>query len=385
MAVGSIEMRRDVARAAGYMTRFRCLGGDCNDTCCQGWTVPIDEPTHRRLKVLAADEPLAEQMLNRGIELTPQGPHFGKLRFADSGHCGMLDEQGLCGIHARLGPDALFDVCMTYPRYYNEVDGELELFGTVSCPEIARLCLLGDDALALTPLPEHDAPRKLRNQFRTDQPYYQPFALARGAFSELLARPPYVLSEKLFALLWISDKLSPVVHAGAQSMPTAEVGKALTATLAPAALDTLIGSYRNLGLDGSLAISVLSGVLDRAMSWPDYCELRERVAPEVRERVDACLTRYAQNHVYTTPYMLYPSLFAYTRDLTWRVAMLRYLLHQDLSGFAGDAAAVDRRIVDVTYKFGRRVEHSELFAQLGQLMANEKLDTFAHTVCFLPV
>jgi lysine-N-methylase len=297
----------------------------------------------------------------------------------------MLDEQGLCGIHARLGPDALFDVCMTYPRYYNEVDGELELFGTVSCPEVARLCLFGDEALALTSLPEHEAPRKLRNQFRTELPYYQPFASVRSAFSELLARPAHALSEKLFALLWISDKLSQVVHADAKSMPASEVSKALSAMLAPAALDALVGSYRSLGLDGSLAISVLSSVLDAPQDWPGYCELRERVTPEARARIDACLTRYAQNHLYTTPYMLYPSLFAYARDLTWRVGMLRYLLHQKLSGFEGDAAAVDRRIIDVTYKFGRRVEHSELFGQLGQLLASQQLDSFAHTVSFLPV
>lgn len=384
-------MQRAAVKAARYMAKFRCLGGQCEDTCCQGWTVPVDEPTHRRLKLLAANEPLAEQMLNGGIELTPRGPHFGRLRLDASGHCGMLDDAGLCGIHARLGPDALFDVCATYPRYFNEVDGELELFGTVSCPELARLLLFGDDPLALESV-EQDTPRKLRNQFRTEQPYYQPFSMVRGSFNRLLEQPEQALSEKLFAVLWISEKLSEVMHARASTVPSAELGRALGAMLAPEALSGLVGSYRALELDGSLAVAVISSVLsekttagDGAAAFRDYSELRARVAPAIRQRVDDCLTRYARNHLYTTPYMLYGSLFAYARDLTWRVATLRYLLHKRLTGFEGDADAIDRHIVEVVYRFGRRVEHSELFAQLAQLLRDQRLDSFAHTLSFLPV
>ncbi|HYJ09680.1 MAG TPA: flagellin lysine-N-methylase, partial [Polyangiaceae bacterium] len=319
-------------------------------------------------------------------------PHFGRLRLDASGHCGMLDDAGLCGIHTRLGPDALSDVCTTYPRYFNEVDGELELFGTVSCPELARLLLFGDEPLALERAEHQDTPRKLRNQFRTEQPYYQPFLLVRGAFNRLLEQPGQTLSEKLFALLWISEKLSGVVHARASTIPSAELGNALGAMLAPEAQSGLVGSYRTLKLDGSLAVAVITSALsekatagDAAVAFRDYTELCARVAPEVRQRVDACLTRYAQNHLYTTPYMLYGSLFAYARDLTWRVATLRYLLHKALTGFDGNRNAVDRQIVEVVYKFARRVEHSELFAQLGQLLRDQHLDSFAHTLSFLSV
>jgi hypothetical protein len=216
--------------------------------------------------------------------------------------------------------------------------------------------------------------------------------LVRGAFNRLLEQPEHALSEKLFALLWISEKLSEVVHARASAIPSAELGRALGAMLAPEALSSLVGSYRTLQLNASLAIAVIASVLsekapvsDTAAAFHDYTELRARLAPEVRQRVDACLTRYAQNHLYTTPYMLYGSLFAYVRDLTWRVSTLRYLLHQALAGFEGDPKTVDRQIVEVVYKFGRRVEHTELLAQLGQLLRDQRLDSFAHTLSFLPV
>ena len=31
------------ALTARYLTRFRCLGADCEDTCCQAWEIPLDQ------------------------------------------------------------------------------------------------------------------------------------------------------------------------------------------------------------------------------------------------------------------------------------------------------------------------------------------------------
>jgi lysine-N-methylase len=384
-----VKVRRDIVRSARYMAGFRCLGGACEDTCCAGWTVPIDEPTHRRLRVLAERDPTAQQLLDEGIELTPDSSSFGRLKFGDSGRCGMLDQEGLCAIHARLGPDALFDVCTTYPRYYNEVDAELELFGTLSCPEVARLCLLQEGSLELVRLDDQEPPRKLRNRLDTDQPYYRPFLRVRAALTELLSAPDGTLSEKLFVLLWIGDKLSDVLHARASAVPLDDLSRALSAMLEPPVVRKLCESYRGLALDGSLALSVITSVLgeaqggDAAAAWSDYAGLREGVPESTRARIDTCLTRYAINHLHTTPYMLEESLLAHVRDLIWRLAALRYLLTRKLSGFEGSADEVDRRLVEVVYRFGRRIEHSALFEQLAQLLERQCFSTFAHTVCFL--
>ena len=382
-------MRREIARAAHYMTRFRCLGGACEDTCCAGWSVGVDEPTHRRLRVLADHDSSLQQLVDEGIELTPGGPSFGRLKLGPSGHCSMLDREGLCTIHARLGSDVLSDVCSTYPRYYNEVDAELELFGTLSCPEVARLCLLPDDPFELERLDDHEAPRKLRNQFRTEQPYYRPYLLLRAGFARLLAAPDHALSEKLFVLLWIASKLSDVVNSRAGAVPEQQLGAALSAMLEPAVVQSLVESYRALAVDGALALSVVQSVLgepessDSSGGWRDYCLLAEKLPDATRQRVDTCLSRYAINHLHTTPYMLSRDLSSYVRDLVWRVAALRYLLQRSLAGFEGEAPDVDRRIIDVVYRFARRLEHSSVFEQLAQLLEQQGLSTFAHTVGFL--
>lgn len=391
-------------QAARYMTRFRCLGGDCEDTCCAGWTVPFDEPTHRRLKVLSAHEPSAQRLLDEGIQLTPEGPDFARLVFGADGYCRMLEDDGRCAIHARLGPDALADVCMMYPRYFNQVDEERELFGTISCPEVARQCLLHDDAFEPEPLELEQAPRKLRNRFATEEPYFRPFRALRSAMSELLARPGYALADKLFALLWFTRQLSSVVFDGCAALPEAELQGTLAALGQPQLLATLSANYRGLDVSGAFALSVLRQALPPsananasasasptaaadadAAAWASYGATRARVPETARARLDACLTRYAVNHLHTTPYMLSRTPFIFALELAVRVAALRYLLHQRLAGFQGDGDELDRQIVDVSYRFARHVEHAGSFEKLVSELESQRLDSLAHAVGFVSI
>jgi lysine-N-methylase len=384
----------------------------------------VEPSEHRHLKVLAAGDPALGELLERGIELTPDGPDYARLRFLPSGACSMHDATGLCSIHAKFGHAALFGTCATYPRYANEVDGELELFGTLSCPEVARLALLSEDGFELTALELEETPRKLRNRFDTQRPYFRPFKLVRSAWLTLLAEPGYGLSEKLFVLLWVSDKLRPVLYSGCSSVPDAQLNGIFDALGEAQVLGSLASSFRSLELDGPLPLLVLHAALqpmpgqghgtqtDRfdaivrevwttlglptgageAQSegelntvWRRYATRRAQVPAETRARVEACLVRYAINHVLTTPYMLAESLFEYAYDLIVRIASLRFLLYTRLAGPARSPAELERAIVEVVFAFARTVEHGDLPRRLQQTLARQGLDGLAHAACFLSV
>jgi lysine-N-methylase len=418
-----VSVVKTVLAAARYMTRFRCRAGDCEATCCGGWGIAVEPAAHRRLKVLSAGNPQLSALVEDGIELTPQGPDYARLKFLPSGECSMLDEQGLCAIHAQLGHEALFDVCAAYPRYASEVDGERELFGTLSCPEVARLALLADDAFELTELESDEAPRKLRNRFTTERPYFRPYRLVRDAVLQLLARPMVPLSEKLFVLLWLSDRLRPVLHSGCTAVPEKDLRAAFSALSDAGVLEALGATFGTLSLDGPLPLMILHATLrpsgDAGGSqsrhfdaivrevwdayglstdgerdpietelggvWRRYAELRSALADPTRERIETCITRYAMNHVLTTPYMLSESLFVYSYDLVVRVACLRFLLHTRLASFTGSAAQLDASIVEVVFAFGRAVEHADLPGRLQALLARQGLAGLAHAACFLAV
>jgi lysine-N-methylase len=402
------------------MTRFRCLASDCEATCCGGGAVPVERSTHRRLTLLAEGDVAATELLTQGIELLPQGPDYARLRFLESGDCSMLDGAGLCRVQSKFGHDALFDVCATYPRYMSEVDGEVELFGTLSCPEVARLALLADDGFEQDDVTLEEAPRKLRNRFRTDEAYFKPFWLVRARVVQLLANSDLALSEKLFVTLWMADKLRSVLHAGCKSVPAAELEAALGALNEPRVLAALTASFRGLVLEGWLPLSVILRALpphsrarrgaqterfdqllvevwssygvatsappsdaELGTVWERYLLRAALVESATKARVDVCLTRYAINHLATTPYMLSESIFSYAYDLVVRVAALRFFLTARLAGFRGSPSEVDARIVEVTYAFVRAVEHAEILVKLQKALEAQGLGGLAHAVCFL--
>jgi hypothetical protein len=358
------------------MTRFSCLAGDCEATCCAAGRVPAERDGHVRLKLLTENQPALRARIDDFVELTPEGPGYGRLRFTEAGRCTMLEDSGLCGIHARFGPDALFDTCTTYPRYFNQLDDDVELFGSLSCPEIARLALLVDDGFEAEQVPPGEPPRLFRNRFRTDRPYFAPYRHVRDALLQLLREQGYGLNEKLFVLLWASDKLRSVLHARMAPVPLPALQSVLGALSDPQVLSGLTASFRGLSLEAALARSVLVQVLG-----VDTAPLG--VPAEATARVEVCLGRFVQNHLLTTPYMLYDNSFEFGRDLVLRVAMLRFLLEQRLAGFTGTRAELDQHIVAVTFAFVRRVEHSSILLQLRQVLDEQGLSSFAHAVCFL--
>jgi lysine-N-methylase len=404
------------------MTRFRCLGGECEATCCGGWGIAVEASAHRRLKVLAAGNAGLTELVERAIQLTPDGPDYARLKFLPSGGCSMLDPQGLCRIHGSFGHEVLFDVCATYPRYANQVDGELELFGTLSCPEVARLALLESDAFDIISSEEAEPPRKLRNRFETKLPYYRPYRLVRKSMLGLLQRPDYALAEKLFVLLWLSDKLRPVLHVGCPSFSDQQLEKAFAALGETAVLDALGATLRSLGSEGPMPLMILhsaftptpslaaahdrhfSEIVRRAWSacgledapggdgeaellavWNRYAQLRAGLADAARERVEVCVTRHAMNHLLTTPYMLSSNLFEYVYDLVVRVAGLRFFLVTRLHDFAGSPQELDAAVVDVAFSFARAVEHGDLPQRVQAMLGRLGLDGLAHAACFLAV
>ncbi len=359
------------------MTRFRCLGGDCEATCCAAFAVPADEATHVRLKLLGQHDPVAAELVERAVELTPEGPDHGRLRFDDR-RCVMLEPSGLCRIQARFGNAGLFEVCATYPRYHSRVDDEVELFGTLSCPEVARLALLAADAFELSTLPLVTPPRKLRNQFRTEGPYYRPFAQVRAALLSALDAPERSLPEKLFAMLWLSDKLRPVLHDRCQPVSEEALAGALSALSEPQVLAQLSRTFHALPADDGL----LRSVTDRVLEDADV-PAGVQADAAAREWLAPFLTRYAKNHVWTTPYMLLPSLFAYVSDLVLRVALLRAELERRSVGLTEPGEELERRVVQGVYQFVRQVEHTDLLARARRELDAQGLNTFAHAVCLL--
>lgn len=142
-------MVTDIALMPTYASRFVCIGGDCEDTCCAGWGVALDRESF--LRYHDCQDPVLRPLFLEHVQENPSSKSsrdFGHIAPREDAcrSCGLLSDRRLCLIQERLGEEALSDICAHYPRTFYQV-GELHQMAlTLSCPEAARLALLAEDA-----------------------------------------------------------------------------------------------------------------------------------------------------------------------------------------------------------------------------------------------
>jgi lysine-N-methylase len=254
-----------------YVERFRCIGPACEDTCCQGWGVPVDRAAYEKYQILPAS-PL-RTVIDASILLTPNwedgsGPvSFATIRMTSSNQCSLLSEDGLCRIQTEYGEAYLPHTCATYPRIVHSIGHIEEKALTLSCPEAARLVLLDPNLLDPNPSAITEPSGILRAsqvderetvaRTRTLQPW---FWSIREAVLTLLRDRDYPLWQRLFLLGVLCRRLDCFV-VGHPDRPGAEVLREFAATVASGALRTAMD---NLPLNSSRQLDVvlrLAGML----------------------------------------------------------------------------------------------------------------------------
>ncbi|KNY28621.1 flagellin lysine-N-methylase [Pseudobacteroides cellulosolvens] len=150
-----------------YIEGFKCIGSACEDSCCVGWRVDIDNETYRKYQKVKDDElvGLFERYINRNRAVGHNDYSYAKIKLLPDLRCPFLDSDSLCKIHLKRGAEYLSNVCATYPRLTNVVNGTLERAATMSCPEVARLALLNPNQMEFDEMEES---YNTRNIIKTD-------------------------------------------------------------------------------------------------------------------------------------------------------------------------------------------------------------------------
>ncbi len=130
--------------APNYYAQFQCIGSQCEDTCCGGWSIGIDQDTYRQYETSTHAQlaPLFQAALSKITSPSASDINFGLMKMKSDGRCHFLQSDQLCAIQSKLGAQALSHTCSIYPRYLNQFGGQRENALGISCPEAARLILL---------------------------------------------------------------------------------------------------------------------------------------------------------------------------------------------------------------------------------------------------
>lgn len=121
-------------RVPDYFKEFSCIASECEDTCCAGWEVVIDDEAYNKYQGIEGE---FGQRLSREI-VHKDGENIFVLK---GDNCPFLNGSKFCDIYIELGEAGLCYTCRRYPRYMEEFGNLREIGISLSCPEAARIIL----------------------------------------------------------------------------------------------------------------------------------------------------------------------------------------------------------------------------------------------------
>lgn len=119
-------------RTVSYYNEFKCIGGVCEDSCCDNWEIDLDDGS---LKLYMSQKGEFGRRMKSCTRVKD------KQFILNGTRCPFHNADDLCDIYIEMGEDALCQTCTNFPRHIEEFDELKEVSLTMSCPEASRIML----------------------------------------------------------------------------------------------------------------------------------------------------------------------------------------------------------------------------------------------------
>lgn len=120
-------------RVPSYFKDFKCIASACEDTCCAGWDIVVDEEMRQCYQNIEGE---FGKKLRSKMVVDEEGDN---IFVREGNNCPFLNKNNLCEIYKELGEQYLCYTCRQYPRYMEEFLDLREMGIALSCPEAARI------------------------------------------------------------------------------------------------------------------------------------------------------------------------------------------------------------------------------------------------------
>ncbi len=125
-------------RTVSYYKEFHCIGGICEDSCCENWEIDLDDAS---LKLYMKQGGAFGKRLKENTRVKD------KQFILNGTRCPFLNDENLCDIYIEMGENCLCETCTNFPRHIEEFDNLKEVSLTMSCPEASRIMLAKKDKM----------------------------------------------------------------------------------------------------------------------------------------------------------------------------------------------------------------------------------------------
>lgn len=125
-------------RTMSFYPEFHCIGGVCEDSCCENWEIDLDDESVKLYR---------KQKGEFGNRLRNNMRIKDKQFILNGTRCPFLNNSNLCDIFTKMGEESLCQTCTNFPRHIEEFDDLKEISLTISCPEACRIMLRLEDKI----------------------------------------------------------------------------------------------------------------------------------------------------------------------------------------------------------------------------------------------
>ena len=364
-----------------YYDDFKCIAGDCIDNCCHAeWEISIDKKTYKKYRKLKGQW---GNKINQNISRVRNNIsdlRYGKIKLKDKG-CSLLDEKGLCTIHANLGVGYLCNTCKVYPRDITKLGEIYERNLFMSCPEVARYFVkhkenfyfnMGEEELS-------DLDKDYIVDKSYDENLYNILWDSRSLAIEIIQFKEIDIWKKIILLKILTDKVQKLID-------EENYEKVLSAFRDEITNIDVINSLDKIKLVPSVKVNFIKSVVDISEKVSTnkikYNNLLEQYKKLFENDIDNNFenvikkeyefNKYLNNEEYIMENLLIYLIYKYfmralhTKDLNKEInnviisyAMIKMLLLGQYD--ANENKLKEDDFVEVFYVFSRVIEHNKIF------------------------
>lgn len=350
-----------------YYKEFHCIADRCEDTCCAGWQIVIDEVSLEKYKWMTGDY---RKTVWKNINW-----FTGTFKQDKDKRCAFLNADNLCDLCLNKGEKSFCKTCRTYPRHIEEFEGVREISLSVSCPEAARILLRKRDKVTYL---SYERPGQ--EEYEDFDPFF--FSLLEDARSKMLTilqdrsipvgvRVILVLGmahdmqgrinrQELFDCFEVMEKyISPKTLAFAEKYYAENAKAENIYTLARELYDKLYRlellrkEWDDLLLESDALLFAKGEARYFAMhrAFAQDGELSKEVSIQMEQLLVYFLFTYLPGAVYDGDVYSKMQMCVYLVWMIYELWVARYVKNE------GSISMEER--VDLVYRFSREVEHSD--------------------------
>lgn len=185
-----------------YYNEFHCLADKCEDTCCMGWQIVIDEKSLQKYSLIRGQ---LGKRLQSSIDWKESVFHQSPDK-----RCAFLNEDNLCDMQLALGEKSLCRTCRRYPRHVEEFENVRETTLSLSCPEVTRILLNHKEPVKLVSFEKEG-----EEEFEDFDPFlYSELVEARNVMRKILQDRSRKLSVRVGLVLGLAHDMQVRLNRG---------------------------------------------------------------------------------------------------------------------------------------------------------------------------